>query len=277
MPFQFSESILRRTRLLKDGHQGEGPVLYWMSREQREDDSWPLLAAADAAASLERPLLCIFCFAHSFSYAQERHYSFLIKGLEETSRNMRKHNKQMKILYGDPGATVASLTSALDAALVIVDFDPYPEKQPWRNKFLERVALPVYEVDGHNIIPAWIASPKKEYNAATFRRKVRPLLDSFLEEYPPFPELPPTGYIETPFSLTLEDMAARITPGAAKPPFCPTRRDLPQPALNCVASWTKDFMSMTLEETIRRFRHSRIFHPGFTSARYQRIEWHLRQ
>ncbi len=219
MPFQFSEPILRRTRILKAGQYGEGPVLYWMSREQRADDSWPLLAAADAAASLKRPLLCIFCFAHSFSHARERHYSFLYKGLEETSRNINKQNAHIKILYGNPGTTVASLTSALDAALVIVDFDPYPEKQPWKNDFIERVSLPVYEVDGHNIIPAWIASPKKEYSAATFRKKVHPMLDSFLEDYPLFPELPYSEDIEIPFSLTLEDASAHITPDAAGAPL----------------------------------------------------------
>ena len=92
----------------------------------------------------------------------------------------------MKILYGEPGPTVAALTATLDAALVFIDFDPFPEKQPWRKEFLDRVSTTVYEVDGHNIIPAWIVSPKKEYSAATFRRKVHPLLDSYLETKPWF-------------------------------------------------------------------------------------------
>ncbi len=221
MPFQFSEPFSRRAHLLQNGSQGKGPVLYWMSREQRAEDSWPLLAAAHAAASLDRPLICLFCFAPSFAHAQKRHYAFLIQGLKETSRQLRKYNTQMKILYGEPGPTVAALTATLDAALVFIDFDPFPEKQPWRKEFLDRVSTTVYEVDGHNIIPAWIVSPKKEYSAATFRRKVHPLLDSYLEEYPLFPELSPRESIETPLFLSLEDAAARVATETAEAPLSP--------------------------------------------------------
>lgn len=216
MLFQFSAPFLRRTRLLCNGKHGGGPVLYWMSREQRAEDNWALLAAAHAASSLHRPLFCLFCFAPSFTHAREYHYSFLIKGLKETSRHIRKHNTLLKTLYGEPGITVGSLTAELDAALVVVDFDPYPHKRPWRSEFLERVSSPVYEVDGHNVIPAWNASPKKEYSAATFRKKVRPLLESYLEEYPAFPELPPAEGIDTPSFLALDEAAARFIPNTAE-------------------------------------------------------------
>jgi deoxyribodipyrimidine photo-lyase len=46
------------------------------------------------------------------------------------------------------------------------------------------VSVPFYEVDAHNIVPCWLASPKQEYNAYTFRRKINVLLPEFLDNFP---------------------------------------------------------------------------------------------
>ena len=40
--------------------------------------------------------------------------------------------------------------------------------------------IPFYEVDAHNIIPCWFASPKQEWAAYSFRPKVNRLLFVFL-------------------------------------------------------------------------------------------------
>lgn len=41
------------------------------------------------------------------------------------------------------------------------------------------------QVDAHNIVPCWVASPKQEYSAWTFRCKINPQLPEFLTEFPP--------------------------------------------------------------------------------------------
>jgi deoxyribodipyrimidine photo-lyase len=46
------------------------------------------------------------------------------------------------------------------------------------------MGIPFYEVDAHNIVPCWIASPKQEYTAATFRPKIKLVLPDFLREFP---------------------------------------------------------------------------------------------
>ena len=48
----------------------------------------------------------------------------------------------------------------------------------------DEIGLPFYEVDAHNIIPCWTASPKQEWAAYSFRPKVHRLLPEFLEEFP---------------------------------------------------------------------------------------------
>jgi deoxyribodipyrimidine photo-lyase len=44
--------------------------------------------------------------------------------------------------------------------------------------------VPAVEVDAHNIVPAWHASPKQEYGAYTLRPKIRKLLPVFLTSIP---------------------------------------------------------------------------------------------
>jgi deoxyribodipyrimidine photo-lyase len=75
---------------------------------------------------------------------------------------------------------------------LITDFDPLRLKKAWEKSVLDRVDVPFYEVDAHNIIPCWIASPKQEFAAYTFRPKVKRQLSEFLDDFPnlkkhPFP------------------------------------------------------------------------------------------
>ena len=67
----------------------------------------------------------------------------------------------------------------------MTDFDPLRLKRQWKAKVAEKVNIPVYEVDAHNLIPCWSASPKQEHGAYTFRPKIRRLLPEFWEEFPP--------------------------------------------------------------------------------------------
>jgi len=45
-----------RSRPLNRARPGEGPVVYWMSRDQRVRDNWALLYAQELALNLGRPL-----------------------------------------------------------------------------------------------------------------------------------------------------------------------------------------------------------------------------
>jgi len=52
-----------------------------------------------------------------------------------------------------------------------------------------------FQVDAHNIVPCWVASPKQEYSARTIRAKIHSQLPEFLTEFPPViqhPHPPPS-------------------------------------------------------------------------------------
>lgn len=198
-PLSLSYDTARRTRFLREAALGRGPVIYWMSRDQRVADNWALLAAREAAALLDRPLWVLFFFAPHFSGAASRHYKFLAEGLEEVSARLLKMNIPMTIISGNPGVTAAETAAALDAAILFTDFDPYPEKRQWKTDLLSRATCTVAETDAHNIVPAWAASQKKEYSAATFRKKIMPRLPEWLT---PFPMLEPMPRENMPRNCT---------------------------------------------------------------------------
>ena len=51
----------KRIRKLKEGTVGPGPVVLWMSRDQRINDNWALLYAQALALKQKSPLAVVFC------------------------------------------------------------------------------------------------------------------------------------------------------------------------------------------------------------------------
>jgi deoxyribodipyrimidine photo-lyase len=57
--------------------------------------------------------------------------------------------------------------------------------------------IPLVQVDAHNIVPVWEASPKLEYGARTLRGKLSSRLAEFLTPIPPLAANPP-GHLDCP-------------------------------------------------------------------------------
>jgi deoxyribodipyrimidine photo-lyase len=186
-----------RARLLKMGKRGKGPVVYWMSRDQRAEDNWALLFAQERALEQEVPLIVCFCLAGSFLGAPWRAYDFMLRGLRETSRTLNRAHIPFVLLTEEPHETLPPLLADLSASLLVMDFDPLRIKRIWQERVLERISIPSYEVDAHNVVPCWVTSPKREYAARTIRPKINGQLSRFLT---PFPFLVTHPYrSDTPF------------------------------------------------------------------------------
>lgn len=214
-----------RYRLLWDSTTGPGPVIYWMSREQRAHDNWGLLLAQQKGLELQRPLVVVFCLTTSYPGANLRHYDFLLRGLARVQQDLADYNIFLHLLHGDPVATLPAFLEKLAPALVVSDFDPLRIKLRWRNALLGHSRVPWYEVDGHNIVPCWQASPKREYGAYTLRPKLNKLLPRFLTDFPrlqihphPITGLPATPINPKSFLPQIKDKTVNevnwIVPGA---------------------------------------------------------------
>ena len=176
--------MLSRSRYTKAGQEGPGPVVYWMSRDQRADDNWALLTAQQLAMEKSRPLVVLFALTPNYPQAAQRHYHFLLAGLRETAAALAKHKIPLFILPGNPPDVVWHWLTAQSACLLVHDFDPLRHKRAWIASVAKRFAGPMLEVDAHNLVPCWLASPKLEYGAYTLRPKLHRLLPHYLTPYP---------------------------------------------------------------------------------------------
>lgn len=175
---------IERIRILKKAKEKSGPIVYWMSRDQRVHDNWALLFAQEMALEQKTSLGVIFCLVPQFLGATIRQYGFMLQGLQETERKLNEKNIPFFLILGSPEQEIPKFAAQNEISALVTDFDPLRLKKTWKKGVLNRIEIPVYEVDAHNIIPCWIASPKQEFAAYTFRPKVKRQLSEFMDDFP---------------------------------------------------------------------------------------------
>jgi deoxyribodipyrimidine photo-lyase len=172
--------------MLKRAPFQNGPVVYWMSRDQRARDNWALFYARQKAVKAKVPLCVVFCLVDDFLSAPLRHYSFMLSGLRETAHTLEAKNIPFFMLAGEPGREIPAFVKKNRAGMLVTDFDPLRIKRKWKKEVLSSVDVPFVEIDAHNIVPCRKASGKKEYAARTIRPKIREKLGDYLTGFPPF-------------------------------------------------------------------------------------------
>ncbi len=164
--------------------QSSGPVIYWMSREQRSEDNWPLSYAQELALKNNQPLLAVFTLMEDFLEANHSHYEFMLRGLEETAKNLENNHISFVLLQGDPAKTLPRFIEEHHIAYMVTDFDPLKKKRTLQENVADNISIPIDIVDGHNIVPITTASAKQEYGAYTLRPKLHKRLEEFLHQIP---------------------------------------------------------------------------------------------
>jgi deoxyribodipyrimidine photo-lyase len=179
-----------RVRVLKKAKEGFGPVVYWVSRDQRMTDNWALLFSQQLALQKKSPLIVMFCLVPQFLGATIRQYGFMLKSLQRLEKELSAKNISFFLLQGLPELEIPKFLIRKRISALVTDFDPLRVKKEWKNNVVKEISIPVYEVDAHNIIPCWVASPKQEFAAYTFRPKVKRHLSAFLDKIPPLRKHP---------------------------------------------------------------------------------------
>ncbi len=178
------DNIQQRIRLLKDGNESKGPVIYWMSRDQRVHNNYALLFAQQLALQKGRPLGVVFNIAPDFLEATIRQYSFMLNGLKEVEQELKNYNITFFLLSGEPNKNIPSFIKKNNVSILVSDFDPIKIKRIWKRKIAGKINIPFYEVDAHNINPCWLVSDKQEFAAYTIRPRIHNHLSEFLVEFP---------------------------------------------------------------------------------------------
>ena len=180
----------KRVRLLQDGDKKQGPVLYWMQRDQRSEDNWALIFAQEKAIETNSPLIVAFNLVPDFLEATIRQYAFMLKGLQELEIKLSKKNIPFIILLGRPETNLLKFIEDNKCSILVSDFNPLKIARIWKREVAKNISIPFYEVDSHNIVPCLVASQKVEFGAYTIRPKINRLLSEFLESYPSLKKMP---------------------------------------------------------------------------------------
>ncbi|XP_078344504.1 deoxyribodipyrimidine photo-lyase-like isoform X2 [Oculina patagonica] len=193
--FKFDKKRVRLITSNADMSETCKGIAYWMWREQRVQDNWALLYAQRMALKQEVPLIVCFCLPSKYLDAAFRQYSFMIKGLQEVEKELTELNIAFHMLLGEPDKVLPDFVKSKEIGGVVTDFTPMRKPLKWLEDVAEKLPkdVPVCQVDGHNIVPCWQASPKLEYGARTIRPKIHNQLKQFLTKFPPVVKHPYTA------------------------------------------------------------------------------------
>jgi len=177
-------NAVKGENIVKSEHAG--CVVYWMSRDQRVSDNWALLYAQERACEAGKPLAVVFNVVPRFLEASARQFGFMLKGLAQVEERLRAVGVPFFVLTGDPVVNLPRFVEEHGVSLLVTDFSPLRTPIAWKRGVADKVSCDVDEVDAHNIVPVWYASPKIEYAARTIRTKINGQLPRFLVEFPDF-------------------------------------------------------------------------------------------
>jgi deoxyribodipyrimidine photo-lyase len=163
--------------LNKKGIKKGAYVLYWMQGSQRAEYNHALEYAILKADELRQPTIVFFGITDQFPEGNERHYTFMLEGLREVKRALKKRGIQMVILHKSPELGAVQL--AKGASLAVVDRGYLKIQKKWRNSAATQMNCPLIQVETDVIVPVEEASPKEEYAAATIRSKIHKKLSHF--------------------------------------------------------------------------------------------------
>ena len=188
-------------------------IVYWMMRDCRTVDNWALLFAQSLAEQKSVPLRVVYALppppeeeaiegedgsppSPAEMSLTVRHGAFLLDGLKVVSNELTTSNVPFDVLCptsrSSVGESISSYctNSAHEALAIVCDMSPLRQYRQWTEiqavPLLEGASIPLYQVDAHNIVPVWMASPKREVGARTLRPKIHNVFSKYCTTFPAF-------------------------------------------------------------------------------------------
>ena len=156
-----------------------GFVLYWMQQSQRAEWNHALEYAIERANQLGLPVAVVFGLMDNYPEANERHYAFMLQGLEDVFQTLEKRGIAAFVGCGHP-ADVA-INAGRNAALIVCDMGSLRHQAEWRARVADESDCEVVEIESDVVVPIETSSDHAEYMARTLRPKIHRNLDEFLK------------------------------------------------------------------------------------------------
>lgn len=148
-----------------------GNIIYLCEREIRAKDNFALAFALEKSKELSSSLKII----HSRqNYEYQPKQKFIDNQIEQAKSSFEKIGLDFEII----NTPLENYLENIKIAVLITDFNPISDKTHFSD-----LTCKIYEIDGHNIIPARFVSDKQEYSAVTLRRKIYHNIYQFLTEF----------------------------------------------------------------------------------------------
>ncbi|MCT4633449.1 MAG: deoxyribodipyrimidine photo-lyase [Firmicutes bacterium] len=159
-------------------------ILYWMQQSQRTIKNDALNLAIERGNALGLPVLVVFISLPDFPGANERHFSFMLQGIENVEANLKSKGIGFRYSFGKIEVELEKYLD--DAQEFIMDKGYLKIQKKWRDNIKSLVAskypMNTYMVESDVLVPLEIASTKEEYSARTLRTKINKHKDFFLVE-----------------------------------------------------------------------------------------------
>jgi deoxyribodipyrimidine photo-lyase len=157
--------------------EGEA-VVYWMQRALRAHDNPALDIAIELGNLLGKPVVVFFAVHPFVTRANLRHYTFLVEGLPDLTRDLRRRRVGFA-LRGYPAHHLLSFLTELTPAILIGDENPLRQQERWRERVAEQVRVPFWTVDADVVVPSALLETE-QYAARTIRPRLHKHLAEFL-------------------------------------------------------------------------------------------------
>ena len=167
------ERIINPARIFEFNNKPvkNGKIIYLCEREIRAKDNFALQFALQKNEELNLPLKIIH---PKINYEYNPKQKFIDNQIEQAEMQFKNIGLDFEVIKKSP----IEIIKNLNPALIILDFNPILKRD-----YLKNADFKIYEVDGHNIIPARFVSDKQEYSAATLRRKIYYKISPLLTEF----------------------------------------------------------------------------------------------
>lgn len=154
-----------------------------MQASARSRDNHALEYAIHLANHRSEPLTVFFALTADYPGANLRHYWFLLQGLQDTAARLAERGVPFAVFLGDPAAVATRVAGTV--ATVVTDRGYTRVQREWRRQLAAAADCPVVQVESNVVVPVETASGKEEWSAATLRRKITPLLETYLAPVTP--------------------------------------------------------------------------------------------
>ena len=167
------EKTINPARILEFNNKliKNGKIIYLCEREIRAKDNFALQFALQKSEELNLPLKIIH---PKINYEYKPKQVFINNQIEQAERQFTQIGLNFEVIEKTPDEIIKNS----NPALIILDFNPILKRD-----YLKKSDFKIYEIDGHNIIPARFVSDKQEYSAATMRRKIYYNIYPYLSEF----------------------------------------------------------------------------------------------